>query len=61
MATSSKVKNRWNKDNYDRILLCLPKGEKEIIKKQAMEHGVSMNRYIQIAIIEKMKNDCEKI
>ncbi len=59
MATSSKVKNHWNGENYDRVYLFLPKGQKEIVKSIADEQGLSLNKYIQVAIIEKMKRDVE--
>ena len=30
--TSAAVKNKWNKENYDRIEIIVSKGKKEIIK-----------------------------
>lgn len=45
--TSSQVKARWNKKNYDRIAILIPKGKKELLSEYAMkEYGLSMNGYI---------------
>lgn len=37
--TSSEVKNRWNKENYDRITVMAQKGKKEEWTKIALEKG----------------------
>ena len=52
--TSSAVKNKWNAKNYDRIVLVVPKGEKEIIKSAAEQEGKSVNAYILEAVHDKM-------
>lgn len=44
--TSAAVKNRWNKNNYDRILLVIPKGKKEHLEHRAEETGESVNGYL---------------
>ena len=45
--TSPQVKARWNKKNYDRVAILLPKGKKELFAEYAMkEHGLTMNGYI---------------
>lgn len=44
--TSSAVKNRWNKANYDQINVVVPKGQKEILKAYAASKGVSVNSLI---------------
>ena len=45
--TSAKVKARWNKKNYDRIAVLIPKGTKEIFAEQVRkEYGLSMNGFI---------------
>ena len=47
-----KYINQYNKDNYDRIYLMVPKGQKEIIKAKAKAVGLSINEYIN-RLIEK--------
>ena len=47
MGTSStKAKNKWNAANYDRIVVSVPKGSKDIIKSKAAASGKSLNKYI---------------
>ena len=41
------AKDRYNKKNYDTILLRVPIGEKEKIKKKAEKDGMSINAYIK--------------
>ena len=49
--TSAKVKARWNKKNYDRLAVLLPKGVKEEFKEFAWkEYGLSMNGYMNMQI-----------
>ena len=52
-----KAVNKYVKDNYDRILITVPKGRKDIIKSVADAHGESVNGYIQRAIDERMERD----
>lgn len=57
--TSSEVKNRWNKENYDRITVMAQKGKKEEWTKIALEKGYKgLSGYI-IACIEK-ENDTKE-
>jgi DNA-binding transcriptional regulator YiaG len=39
-------KNNYNKENYDRTTLMLPKGGKEKLKKKAASQGMSVNEYV---------------
>ena len=48
--TSPKVKARWNKKNYDRLAILLPKGQKEAFMEMASKAGLSMNGYINMLI-----------
>lgn len=58
--TSSEVKRRWNKKNYDAIHLTVPKGQKEVMKAHAeIYDGGSVNGFIKRAIDEQMKRDLE--
>ena len=52
--TSSEVKNRWNKKNYDRITVMAPKGKKEVWSKITKKKGFKgLNGYI-IDCVEKV-------
>ena len=51
-----KYQNDFNRRNYDRIAIMVPKGKKEELKALCKEHGVSMNAFIISAIDEKLKN-----
>ena len=45
-----KYNNQYNKDNYDRISLMLPKGSKKILSELTKERGEKMNTLIRRAI-----------
>lgn len=43
---------KYEKENYDKVLLRLPKGNREKIKAHAKQKGMSLNAYI-VDLIEK--------
>jgi predicted HicB family RNase H-like nuclease len=45
---------KWDKENYDRVYLTVPKGMKQRIEVVAQEQGMSIRAYILEAINEKM-------
>lgn len=49
--------NKYMANNYDRINLTVPKGQKDIIKTHAEAHGESVNAFIGRAIAETMERD----
>ena len=49
-----KYQHEYNKNNYDRIEISVPKGKKAIIKEAAKAAGQSVNEFISQAIAEKM-------
>lgn len=55
--TSAAVKNKWNAENYDRVNLTLPKGQKDVIKAHADSMGESVNAFIGRAITKQMERD----
>lgn len=55
--TSAAVKNKWNKENYDRIEIIVPKGKKGLIKAHAESRGESVNAFINRAIDETMERE----
>ena len=40
--TSSAVKDRYNKKAYDRIIISVPKGKREVYKNHAASKGKSL-------------------
>lgn len=47
---------QYKRDNYDQILLRIPKGMREEIAKAAAEQGMSLNKYI-LSLIEGDKKE----
>jgi len=52
-----KAVQKYVKDKYDRVVLTMPKGKKEIVQAHAACNGMSVNAYINAAIDEKMERD----
>ena len=52
-----KAVNKYMSQNYDRINLTVPKGQKEIIKAHAEARGESVNAFVGRAIEETMQRD----
>ena len=48
---------RYEAANYDKVLVRLPKGEREQIKAAADSAGESMNAYILDAVRQRMEHD----
>ncbi len=55
-----KAVAKYEKANYDKYLLRLKKGEKEIIAQFATARGESLNGFINRAIKEAMERDLNK-
>ncbi|MCR5609446.1 MAG: hypothetical protein K6G26_10330 [Lachnospiraceae bacterium] len=51
---ANDYKNKFSKENYDRITILVPKGQKDVIKKKASELNVSVNEYINSLIRKDM-------
>ena len=49
--------NKYVRNNYDRVLLTMPKGRKETIQTHAQATGESVNGFINRAISETMERD----
>lgn len=52
-----KAVNKYVKNNYDRINVTFPKGQKELIAKAAEAAGESVNGYIKKAVDRRMEQD----
>lgn len=48
---------RYTRENYDRINVTLPKGQREELKIHAEKHGESVNGFIKRAIDETIERD----
>ena len=60
MATTKagqRAVNKYMKENYDRVNLTMPKGEKNAVKAHAEARGESVNSFINRAIKEAMERD----
>ena len=52
---ATKYKNDFQKEKYDRIIVNVPKGQKEIINMEAKKIGYkSLNSFVVDAIKEKL-------
>ena len=49
--------DKYVKENYDRIEIKVPKGQKDTIKAHAEAHSESVNGFINRAIDETMERD----
>lgn len=49
-TAATRAKNKWQKENIDRINLTMPKGRKDEIKAYADSVGESVNGFINRAI-----------
>jgi hypothetical protein len=45
---------KWEKENYAQLVIMVPKGKKELIKKCAASKGESMNSFITRLIYKEM-------
>lgn len=60
MAVSKAQKRataKFEQQNYDKVLLRMPKGKRENIKSYAESRGESLNGFINRAIYETIKRD----
>ena len=55
--TQQKAVNKYVREKYDKLLLTMPKGHKDIIKAHAEAQGESVNGFINRAIDNQMERD----
>ena len=54
---ATKYKNDFQKEKYDRIIVNVPKGQKELIEKISKQQGYkSLNSFVVHAINEKIEH-----
>ena len=56
----TRAQNKYIRNNYDRINLIMPKGDKDRIKQHADQRGESVNAFINRAIAEAIQHDNEQ-
>ena len=56
-TAATRAKNKWQKQNIDRVNLTMPKGRKEILQAHAEARGESLNGFINRAIQEAIERD----
>lgn len=56
-AQGFEYMNRYNRENYDRVTVMLPKGAKVALQEAARSAGVSVGEFIRQAIAEKMNTE----
>lgn len=54
---NQRAVNKYVKNNYDRINVTFPKGQKDVIKAYAEAAGLSTNAYIIQAVNHAMERD----
>ena len=54
--SATKYKNDFQKEKYDRIIVNVPKGQRDVIKDKATQLGYkSLNSFVVDAINEKLE------
>ena len=56
-AAQQRAVHKYVKNNYDRLELSVPKGEKVTIQKAAKQAGQSVNAYIYEAVCARMQQE----
>ena len=56
-AARLRANRKWDEKAYDKILLRLPKGKKDVIQSYTSKQGMSLNGFISRAIDEAMQRD----
>ena len=61
LLNRTDYKNQHIKENYDRISLVLPKGQKSILKDFCEKMDISLNEYIKLLIKADTKSGTSKV
>ena len=59
-VAQQRAVHKYVKNNYDRLELSVPKGEKVTIQQAAKQAGQSVNAYIYEAVCARMQQENEK-
>lgn len=49
--TSAEVKNRWNAQHYDRIVINVPQGGRDELQAMAAAAGMTVSAYVRALVI----------
>ena len=52
--SQQKAVNKYIRNNYDRLNICIPKGQKSTIEAAASALGESVNTYTQRALLARL-------
>ncbi|MCR4782954.1 MAG: antitoxin [bacterium] len=52
-----KYQNQYVREHYDRVIITMPKGKRDIVKNRASKLGKSVSQYINDLIDEDLKRD----
>lgn len=55
-----KAVGKYEKENYDKVLLRMPKGERDKIKDSADAVGQSVNVYIMEAVRDRIEREANR-
>lgn len=56
----NKATQRYIKNNYDSIMIRMPKGKKELVKAFAESRDESLNGFVNRVIDKEMESDVQK-
>lgn len=56
-AAQQRAVHKYVKNNYDRLELSVPKGEKEEIQQAAKQAGQSVNTYVYEAVKRRIEQE----
>lgn len=56
-AAQQRAVHKYVKNNYDRLELSVPKGEKEEIQQAAKQAGQGVNAYVYEAVKRRMEQE----
>lgn len=54
-TAQTRANNKYNAKTYDRVVLQVKKGQREVLRDIADRQGMSLNGFIKSAIDEKIK------
>ena len=57
IKSQQKAVNKYIRNNYDRLNICVPKGQKATIEEAAAALGESVNTYTQKALLARLGLD----
>lgn len=56
-TAKTRAVRKYNEKNYERIVVVVPKGQKEIVASFAKSHGMTTNGFIVSLIMERINQE----